>query len=107
MLAPIVELEKVLFYPEHLMKLSGKKDQVMNATCLESTMFSVTHTWKEKLHERSKSFPPSNGPDFFCTIKASFIVSCAPPSFINLGTRFLLREEGCNIPCYKIVNYFH
>jgi hypothetical protein len=33
--------------------------------------------------------------------------SCAPPPFVNLGTRFLLRGEGCNTPCYGNSNQGH
>jgi hypothetical protein len=29
---------------------------------------------------------------------------CFPPPFVNLGTRFLLSEEGCNTPCYGSPN---
>jgi hypothetical protein len=33
--------------------------------------------------------------------------SCAPPPFANLGTRFLLRGKGCNIPCFRNHNLSH
>jgi hypothetical protein len=26
------------------------------------------------------------------------------PPFLNIGMRFLLREEGCNTPCYRRLN---
>jgi hypothetical protein len=38
------------------------------------------------------------------TVNAPFIVSCAPPPFINLRLRFLLRGEGYNTPCYGKLN---
>jgi hypothetical protein len=54
--------------------------------------------------EGSSSFQLSGCP--FCyVVNASCIISCAPPSFINLGTRFLLSGEGCNIPCYDFTNH--
>jgi hypothetical protein len=36
---------------------------------------------------------------------SSFLV--LPLHFINLRMRFLLREEGCNTPCYGFLNYLH
>jgi hypothetical protein len=38
------------------------------------------------------------------TVNAPFIISCAPPPFINLRLRFLLRGEGYNTPCYGKLN---
>jgi hypothetical protein len=31
----------------------------------------------------------------------------APPSFVNLGTRFLLKGEGCNTLCYGSPTYLY
>jgi hypothetical protein len=73
----------------------------------DSTQWDVAHTPKGKLHEGPRSCPPSNYPDTrylcFSVINVSYIVSCAPP-YVNLRTRFLLREGGCNTPCYRNPN---
>jgi hypothetical protein len=74
----------------------------------DSTRWDVTHAPKGKLHEGPGSFPPFNCPytryHSCYSVNASFIVSCAPPPFINLGTIFLLRGKGCNTPCYRKLN---
>jgi hypothetical protein len=53
--------------------------------------------------KESSPFQLSSYPSCYA-INAPFIVSCAPPPFINLGTRFLLRGEGCHTPCYEKLN---
>jgi hypothetical protein len=67
----------------------------------ESTRCHVAHSWMEKLSKRPRSslFQRSQ---YLCfsTINASYIVSCAPPPFVNLRTRFLFKGEGCNTLCY-------
>jgi hypothetical protein len=69
----------------------------------DSTRGDVVHTLKGKLHEGPRSCHPSNYLDTQYPSRypfnASFIISCAPPPFVNLGMRFLLRGEGCNTPC--------
>jgi hypothetical protein len=67
---------------------------------MDATLIGVYNelweTEKKQLHRRPRSlsscqlsrYPP------FSTINVSFIVSCAPPSFINLGMGFLLRGRG-------------
>jgi hypothetical protein len=53
--------------------------------------------------EESSPFQLSACPSGY-TVNAPFIVSCFPPPFINLRTRFLLRAEGYNTPCYGKLN---
>jgi hypothetical protein len=69
----------------------------------------VAHARKEKLHERPRSF-------LLRTILISSLLLdqcalhrflCLPPPFINLKTRFRLRGEGCNTPCYELPNIYH
>jgi hypothetical protein len=45
--------------------------------------------------EESFPFQLSGCPSCYA-VNAPFIVSCAPPPFINLVMRFLLKGEGCN-----------
>jgi hypothetical protein len=74
----------------------------------DSTRCCVTHSQKEKLQERPRSFPPSNCPDIllypWSMRHLSFL--CFPPPFVNLRMRFLLREEGCNTLYYKVLKPF-
>jgi hypothetical protein len=53
--------------------------------------------------KESSPFQLSGCPSCYA-INAPFIISCAPPPFINLGTRFLLRGEGYNTMCYGSPN---
>jgi hypothetical protein len=68
------------------------------------------HTEGKKLHERLKSSPLSDCPNIIVSPRlmhpSSFLVS-PPPSFINLGMRFLLRGRAVT-PCVMVFpNYLH
>jgi hypothetical protein len=57
-----VELDKDILHPKLSMKLSDEEDWPMDAA-LMGVYNVLLETEKEKLHGRSKSFPPSNSPD--------------------------------------------
>jgi hypothetical protein len=104
-----LELENVLFhfeYPSRVARLRRLSNEAQNNQRQEaqsdSTRCYVAHAQKKKLHERSRSFPPTNYLDILHSPRSmcpsSFL--CFSPPFVNLGMRFLLRGEGCNTSYY-------
>jgi hypothetical protein len=103
-----LELENVLFHSEHLIEW-------WSATQAES--WSTTGVYKVPCRPlmdgkpiwETEKFSPFQRSRYLrsSTINASYIVSCAPPPSINLGTRFLLRGQGCNTLCYDLPNHHH
>jgi hypothetical protein len=101
---------KVLFFLWHSIKSLDQEDcEVKSHT--SSVMRNHHIHRKEKLHEKLGRLFSDQW--FWCAIPlfstsshfASF--SCASPPFVNLRTRFHLRGEGCNTPCYGILKYHH
>jgi hypothetical protein len=102
-----VELDKGLPIQSILWSYQKKGNWVINATWLKSSKCSVTQAQKNKVvceTEKFSSFWQSRHLRF-PTINASLIIYCAPPPFINLGMRFLLRGVGYNTLCYELPNY--
>jgi hypothetical protein len=97
-----VKHDKGVLHPEDYTKLLEKGNHMVSATWSKSSKCYVAHSRKEKLHERSRSFPLPNYPDVFLSPRprcpSSFLYF--PPPFVNLGMRFLLRGEGCNTLYY-------
>jgi hypothetical protein len=63
-----------------------------------------------KLHQRLREFSYQSSWLSILLVK-HFVISVpcflAAPLFSNLRTRFLLKGEGCNTPCYETRNYLH
>jgi hypothetical protein len=113
MLSSTLEFEKVPFLvrvPDRVVEPRGWSNEAHYNQSHEaqsgSTRWDVTHAPKEKLHEGPRSSPPFNYPDTWypsCySVNASFIISCAPPPFINLGMRFPLRGRAVT-PCVTVL----
>jgi hypothetical protein len=112
MSSSMLKFEKVLFHSEHPIELIYQEDRVMKCNTTKSwktiQFYKVLCCPRTKgkvawVIEKSSSFQLSRCPSCYA-VNTSFIISCAI-SFLNLGTRFLLKGEGCNVPCYEILNY--
>jgi hypothetical protein len=72
----------------------------------DSTGCYVAHARKEKLHERLRSFPPSNYLDIllppWSMCPSSFLV--LPTSLRKSWDEISFKGEGCNTPCYRNPN---
>jgi hypothetical protein len=110
-----LEFEKVLFHSEYPIELMDHEDRVLEHNIrramkhnpiLQGAM-SFMHGRKSCMGNREVSFFQRSRYLRFFAINASFIVSCAPPPFVNIRTRFLLRGEDYNTPCYEILNHQH
>jgi hypothetical protein len=114
MLSLTLELEKVLFHSEHSIELDQEgvrkrnTSRVMKHNPILQGAMSPTQGRKSSMRDREVFLLP--------TVPISPILRdqcilhrflCFPPPFVNLGMRFLLRREGCNIPCYDFPNYLH
>jgi hypothetical protein len=115
MSASPLELEKVILYPEHPMKLSGEEDRVIKSKTSGVMEHSLTlqgatshaHGMKSCLGDREVLLRSAVQYPLISTINASFIIFLCFPRFMNLGMRFLLRGEGCNIMCFENTNQSH
>jgi hypothetical protein len=45
-------------------------------------------------------------PDILLAIRSMLRLSFLVPLILNLGTRFLLKGEGCNTTCYEVLKPF-
>jgi hypothetical protein len=77
-----LDLETVLLHPEYPMNMSDLEGQVMNATWPDSSMGSVNHAQKEKLHGRPwRSSSWLSWYSLVSMTNASFIIFLCSPSF--------------------------
>jgi hypothetical protein len=94
----VVPLDVDLPYPQHQVKLLGQQDQVMRRRTIQFYKVQWSrHSEKEATWE-TEDFLCSNYPDFLPPQQCACNLFCNPFCAHNLGMRFPLRGEGCNIP---------
>jgi hypothetical protein len=111
----------------HQWKLSISVGNLVKVFCILNIWWSCWIKGFEWLNQHGQSLQSTLSPKhernsgmrhwevfLLSTVPLSFLLHCQCifhrflcPSFVNLGTRFLLRGEGYNTPCYGFPNHLH
>jgi hypothetical protein len=113
MLSSTLKFEKVLFSFRASARVAGPrrpskeaKHKQSHEAQSDSIGCYVAHARRESGMDDREVFPPFNRFSILLATQSMHISSfLVAPSFVNLGMRFLLREESCNTACYDSSNY--